>query len=71
MTDTYKTLRDVSEERFINAEDNYERFVLLRDLISCIEELEDTNKRKDAEIARLCKQIKGYALSDYELYKHI
>jgi hypothetical protein len=58
--------RESYEERFINAETTYQRYLILKDLLNLIEDLQELNARKDAQIAALRNEVKGYDLSDYK-----
>ena len=58
--------RESYEERFINAETTYQRYLILKDLLSWVEDLQNLNARKDAQILALQNEVKGYDLSDYK-----
>lgn len=65
MNDYFRNTSEAYKERFINAESNYKRYLVLKDLLSWVQDLHELNDRKDERIARLQKEIKGYNLEEY------
>lgn len=65
MNDNFRRTREAYKERFINAESTYQRYLVLKDVLSLAQDLYELNDSKDAQIARLRKSIEGYDLSEY------
>jgi hypothetical protein len=65
MNDNFRTTRESYEQRFIDAESTYQRYLLLKDLLRWVEDLRELNASKDAQIVNLRKSIKGYDLDEY------
>lgn len=65
MNDNFRTIREAYEERFINAETTYQRYLVLKDLLSWVQYLYELNESKDAQTTSLRKSIKGYDLDEY------
>jgi len=65
MNDSFRHTREAYEERFINAETTYQRYIILKDLLSWVQELYENNNFKDKQIDNLRKSIKGYDLNEY------
>lgn len=62
----FRVSREAYERKFLNAESNYDRYLVFKQLISWIEDLTELNDLKDARIAELQKAVKGYDLTEYE-----
>lgn len=65
MNDSFRTTREAYEERFINAETTYQRYLVLKDLLSWVQDLYENNNFKDKQIDNLRKSVKGYDLNEY------
>lgn len=61
----FRTSSEEFERRFLNAESNYDRYLVFKQLISWIEDLTELNDLKDARISELQKAVKGYDLTEY------
>jgi hypothetical protein len=66
MANNFNQTREAYIERFINAETSYRRYLILQDLLSWVEDLQELNDCKDAKIVALQNEVKGYDLSDYQ-----
>lgn len=65
MNDNFMRTREAYEERFINAETTYQRYIILKDLLSWVQDLHELNELKDEQITNLRNSIKGYDLNEY------
>ena len=65
MNDSSRHTREAFEERFINAETTYQRYIILKDALSWVQDLRELNELKDEQITNLRKSIKGYDLNEY------
>jgi len=65
MNDSFRHTREAYEERFINADTSYKRYLVLKDLLSWVQDLHELNESKSKQIEKLSKSIKGYDLSEY------
>lgn len=64
-SNSFRATREGFERKFLNAESNYDRYLVFKQLMSWIEDLTELNDHKDARIAQLQKEIKGYNLEEY------
>lgn len=55
-----RATRENFERRFMNAETTYDRYLVFKDLMSWIRDLQELNDLKDKKIVELQSQIKGY-----------
>ena len=65
MNDSFRHTQEAYKERFINAETPYKRYLVLKDLLSWVKDLQELNDSKDKQLVELRKTIKGYDLNDY------
>lgn len=66
MNYNFRATREAYEQRFIDAESTYKRYLVLKDLLSWVEELHELNESKSAELKVLRESIKGYNLDEYK-----
>lgn len=59
-----RTVEDF-ERRFLNAQNLYDRYKIVKNLLTWIGDLKELLELKDEEIKRLQKSIKGYDLDEY------
>jgi hypothetical protein len=66
MNYNFRTTREAYEQRFIDADSTYKRYLVLKDLLSWVEDLHELNESKSAELKVLRESIKGYNLDEYK-----
>lgn len=65
-TESYKVTREALIRDFLNAETQYDRFVVLNRALSWIDAKDEIAHYQEQEIKRLRSQISGYDLSEYK-----
>jgi hypothetical protein len=65
-TESYNATREALVRDFLNAETQYDRFVVLNRALSWIDAKDEIAHYQEQEIKRLRSQISGYDLSEYK-----
>lgn len=63
--EAYKRTAEDFERSFLNAQNLYDRYKIVKQLLSWIDDLEELLELKNQEIKRLQNNIKGYDLDEY------